>query len=242
MPVVAYTRVFHSAKAVLSNSADAPAGADENLAGQDRVRSRHTDLRRASFLCHMYLRSILLAAALAGSTAQARQVVHVVVALCDNVNQGIVPVPPALGNGQDADRNLYWGAGFGVRTWFERKSGHWTRLGRSLRPSPHIVERIVWKHLTEDVFLVADAYDGAFIEEAINTALTYSAGHQAGEITVNDIRLPIGGNADLIAYCGHDGLMEFAPAPIKAPVSTGKPLIVLACISKRCRSRNSAWR
>ncbi len=37
-------------------------------------------------------------------------VVHVVVALCDNVNQGIVPVPEAFGNGQDLGANLYWGA------------------------------------------------------------------------------------------------------------------------------------
>ncbi len=163
----------------------------------------------------------------------ASRVAHVIVALCDNVNQGIVPVPAALGNGQDADRNLYWGAGFGVRTWFDRKSGNWTRVSRSERPSAHLIERIVWKHRTEDLYLIADAYDGAFIEEAINTALAFAAGHQASEIRIADLRLSIGGGADLIAYCGHDGLMEFAPAPIQAPVAKAKPLIVLACISKR---------
>ena len=39
-------------------------------------------------------------------------VVHVVVALCDNKNQGIVPVPKSLGNGQcgvAAARRLFWG-------------------------------------------------------------------------------------------------------------------------------------
>jgi len=46
--------------------------------------------------------------------AQRPLVAHVVVALCDNVHQGIVPVPRALGNGQDPSSNLYWGARYGV--------------------------------------------------------------------------------------------------------------------------------
>ena len=37
------------------------------------------------------------------------KVIHVLVALCDNENQGIVPVPAFLGNGEDTQRNLYCG-------------------------------------------------------------------------------------------------------------------------------------
>jgi len=33
-------------------------------------------------------------------------VAHVIVALCDNESQGIVPVPARLGNGQDPGSNL----------------------------------------------------------------------------------------------------------------------------------------
>ena len=33
--------------------------------------------------------------------AQPPRSIHVLVALCDNVHQGIVPVPKSLGNGQD---------------------------------------------------------------------------------------------------------------------------------------------
>jgi hypothetical protein len=47
------------------------------------------------------------------------RVVHVFVALADNEHQGIVPVPAFLGNGDDPGRNLYWGAAFGVRTFFK---------------------------------------------------------------------------------------------------------------------------
>src|SRR5262249_2093890 len=48
------------------------------------------------------------------------RVIHVVVALCDNQYQGIVPVPPLIGNGDDPARNLYWGAAFGVKSFFKK--------------------------------------------------------------------------------------------------------------------------
>ena len=51
-------------------------------------------------------------------------VAHVLVALCDNENQGIVPVPKTLGNGLDLRNNLYWGALYGIRTEF-KKSANW---------------------------------------------------------------------------------------------------------------------
>ncbi|EDY21883.1 hypothetical protein CfE428DRAFT_0008 [Chthoniobacter flavus Ellin428] len=35
--------------------------------------------------------------------------IHVFVALADNATQGIVPVPAKIGNGDDAEHNLYWG-------------------------------------------------------------------------------------------------------------------------------------
>ena len=164
----------------------------------------------------------------------AQRVAHVVVALCDNVHQGIVKVPAAIGNGQDADRNLYWGAGCGVRHWFTKKSGEWTMLKKWSRPEDHILERIVWKHRTKDVYLVADAYDGAFIQQAINDVFDFAGGHGAKTIKVDSTTIRFGGAADLIAYCGHDGLIEFGPPPSKSPANKEKrEIILLACISKR---------
>lgn len=48
---------------------------------------------------------------------------HVIVALVDNAFQGIVPVPAKIGNGDDAFNNLYWGAAFGVKTFFNSRAG-----------------------------------------------------------------------------------------------------------------------
>ena len=172
--------------------------------------------------------------ALVGWEMNAQRVVHVVVALCDNVNQGIVKVPAAIGNGQDPGRNLYWGAGCGVRHWFTKKSGEWILLKKWTNPEGHILERAAWKHRTKDVYLVADAYDGAFIQQATNDMLDFAGGHQVKTLRMDSTTIRFGGASDLIAYCGHDGLMEFAPPPAKAAANPKKrETIILACISKR---------
>ena len=56
--------------------------------------------------------------------------IHVFVALCDNVHQGIVPVPVSIGNGQKPSTNLYWGCGYGIKTYF-KKSQEWKLLKTS---------------------------------------------------------------------------------------------------------------
>src|SRR5215469_1980498 len=83
--------------------------------------------------------------------------VHVFVALADNKNQGIVPVAAKLGNGEDAENNLYWGAAYGVKTFFAH-SKEWERVSCRPEPKSEILERCIFKHHSQNVFLVADAY------------------------------------------------------------------------------------
>src|SRR5215472_191938 len=89
------------------------------------------------------LRVVCLAlCCLAGLVARAQspaRTVHVFVALADNKNQGIVPVSAKLGNGDDAEHNLYWGAAYGVKTYFARSSD-WQLLSSRQRPKPEILE------------------------------------------------------------------------------------------------------
>ena len=59
--------------------------------------------------------------------------IHVFVALADNEYQGIVPVPSRLGNGDDPGHNLYWGAAYGIKTFFAR-SAEWRILSDPPRP------------------------------------------------------------------------------------------------------------
>src|SRR4051812_35808173 len=95
--------------------------------------------------------------ALPAEAADGPRVVHVYVALADNENQGIVPVPPKLGNGEDPGNNLYWGAAYGVRTYFKRHPD-WAQVAVLADFSTAIVERVVFKHRTMNAFVVADAY------------------------------------------------------------------------------------
>src|SRR5580693_8508694 len=80
----------------------------------------------------------------------APKVVHVFVALADNQHQGIVPVPAALGNGSDSRRNLYWGAAFGVKTYF-KASHNWELVWSGRGPKDAILERCVFKNTHADV-------------------------------------------------------------------------------------------
>lgn len=216
-------------------------GRDPPDRGMDRrcgsiAHGRRTDPRLHHVHCVMNLirpGPVVLACLLSISLA-AQRVAHVVVALCDNVHQGIVPVPAALGNGQDPDRNLYWGAGFGVRSWFMRKQSGWRLIRKWSRPKEHVLERCLWKHTEQEVYLLADAYDGVFIAEAINDVLGFAGGHRAEDVDADGLLLHAGGAADLIGYCGHDGLMEFPPASVPPPANARpRDVVVLACISKR---------
>lgn len=65
---------------------------------------------------------------IANATYAQTRTVHVFVALCDNENQGIIRVPEKLGNGQNPSSNLYWGAMYGVKSYFRYKSADWEYL------------------------------------------------------------------------------------------------------------------
>ena len=165
------------------------------------------------------------------------RIIHVMVALCDNVNQGIVPVPKSIGNGQDPNNNLYWGARYGVRTYL-KQSPNWDliKTEKNTETLPYkVLERIVFKHQKEDVYLVADAYDGANIQMTTLNFIFSSGGYQRDTIAVNGVELPIGGSSDLIAYIGHNGLMDFIyPFGCVLPANCEKrDVILLGCITKR---------
>lgn len=164
------------------------------------------------------------------------KVIHVVVALCDNESQGIVPVPAKIGNGDDPANNLYWGAAFGVKTFF-RRSKEWQLLEAVPNPKANILERITFKHKTKDVYLVADAYRGREIKQSIVDFLSFSAGRKTETISIGggakQNEIYIGGSSDLLVYVGHDGLMDFSLSDYPARADErNREAIVLACISK----------
>lgn len=145
----------------------------------------------------------------------APRTIHVFVALADNKNQGIVPVAAVLGNGEDPVRNLYWGSAYGVKTYFAR-SADWQMIASGQKPRAEVLERCIFKHRTQDVYLIADAYRGSKIQQTILDFLEAAAGGETEGIQVKSgtqtLTLNGRGGADLIAYAGHDGLMDFSIA------------------------------
>jgi hypothetical protein len=160
------------------------------------------------------------------------KIIHIFVALCDNKYQGIVPVSAKIGNGQDPNNNLYWGWGYGVRTYF-KNSKEW-KLIKTQKIDSIILERIVFKHVTKNYYLVADAYNGKYIRECTNDFLNSSCGKYKDTLQLNNITIGINGNSKLVAYIGHDGLMDFQlSGTYQNNDKTTRDIIILACYSKR---------
>jgi hypothetical protein len=163
--------------------------------------------------------------------------VHVIVVLADNQHQGIVPVPAELGNGRQPRTNLYWGAMYGVKTFLER-SAHWRRIDSSDPPRRDILETCVFAHATADppVYLVAMAYDGRAMRAGLDDFFAIAAGRKPVRIDVRGLDEPLacGSDADLLAFVGHNGLMDTRlddPPDESAPPHPAEA-VVLACRSK----------
>jgi len=159
-------------------------------------------------------------------------VIHVFVALADNVNQGIVPVSATLGNGDNATTNLYWGAAFGIKTFFSRNRD-WELVAAKRDPSAGVLERCVFKHRRGSFFLVADAYRGKEISQTTVDFLEAAAGKPGEQLKVGDVQFHTGGSAAVLVYIGHNGLMDFklSSHPQRRD-DRERRAIILACASK----------
>ncbi len=159
------------------------------------------------------------------------KVVHVLVALCDNKYQGIVPVQPALGNGQDPKNNLYWGALYGVNNFLGRQP-EFTRIATIKNPDENILERVIFQY--RDVYLIADAYDGRKIQDAVKEFFLYAAGHQNAPVNTDSLKLTGGSAADLLVFVGHNAFMD-GEIPVtvrRGPSTHSNQAAVFACASR----------
>jgi len=158
--------------------------------------------------------------------------IHVIVALCDNKYQGIVPVPAKIGNGHDPENNLYWGNEYGVRTYF-KTSSQW-KLIRKQKIDSIKLERLVFKHIGGQYYLIADAYNGKYIKNATRDFLYSCSGQMKDTVHIDKTVVGINGNSNLVAYIGHDGLMDFQlPQLFVNEDGKMRECMILACTSKK---------
>lgn len=144
--------------------------------------------------------------------------IAVFVALADNQHQGIVPVSERLGNGDDPERNLYWGAADGLKGVFD-KSSDWRLVSSSNTTEENVLRKRVYRHSKKKAVLYAMAYKGSAIKECIRD---FEKAVQSGSY-------------DLVVFIGHNGLMDFSlPAPERRDKGAKVPsCIVLCCKSDR---------
>lgn len=176
--------------------------------------------------------------------AQEIKSAHIIVALCDNQYQGIVPVPEKIGDGDKPSSNLYWGCAYGMKTYFKR-SKDWVMI-KSYRISDIILERVIFKHIKTNTYLVADAYRGRNINKAISDFIRSCSGKESDILTVKhngkEVTIGIHNRANLVGFVGHNGLMDIADDsdiykklyetdPIFEAGASKKKAIILSCMS-----------
>lgn len=161
-------------------------------------------------------------------------VVHVLVPLCDNEHQGIVPTSPKIGNGMDIKNNLYWATSKGMKRFFSN-AADWEFVHVKHFPKTVILERAVfYKEFPNGarVYLVADAYRGDKMPACLNDYFNSLSSHLIDTIRVQKEMIGINGGADLIAFNGHNGLMDESTVYKHANVQTRpKDAVSISCAS-----------
>ena len=156
---------------------------------------------------------------------------YILVALCDNESQGIVPVSRALGDGDNPKTNLYWGSRYGYRTWFDREPD-WRRLHLDKGSREEVLERIVFVNGADT--LIIEGWRGREIKKCTETFLRAAAGEYSDQVVIDGKSISYGSDSDLIAYAGHDGLMDFSLSmSCEVDRSRSRDVVILACYSRR---------
>jgi hypothetical protein len=161
---------------------------------------------------------ILFLSQLAGHAAAADKTIGVFIALVDNKTQGIAPVPAGIGNGDDPERNLYWGTDEGLKGHFDR-SRRWKLIEKKDKPlTRDLLRTRTYRHVDGRSTLYARAYRGSSMKQCI---IDFEAAVSQGSY-------------DMVVFVGHDGLMDFQlPMPARSPKQVRRPdCMVLACLSE----------
>ncbi|HVK72006.1 MAG TPA: hypothetical protein VM734_01745 [Kofleriaceae bacterium] len=151
-------------------------------------------------------------------------VVQVHVPLCSN--QIIACGNPRLGDGDRPAGNLYWATTEGFLGWFGRRGGGWTQVlaadGRAVGEAEVLDVRVWRKELPTPaawrkagaprrftVYVVAQAWRGAAIDQALARYADDLHGAHTRTVTLADgTTIAAGGDAHVVAYVGHNRLMD----------------------------------
>lgn len=148
--------------------------------------------------------------------ARGEKRIAVFVGLADNATQGIAKVGAKIGDGDQPDDNLYWGCTDGLKSLFKTSSKWKLEQRVTDTGDPRILERLVFRHANPDALLVAEAWRGAKLRDC------YEAFQQAG----------VSGNHDLVAFIGHNVLMDTKIALPTHHATMPTDAAILCCLSE----------
>ncbi len=171
-------------------------------------------------------------------------VVEVHVPLCQS---GITACGNAkLGDGDNPSTNLYWSTTPGFGSWFDRRRSGWKRALKTTTETgdSDILELRVYRRTlptpaawrksgapkTIEVFLVLRAWRGTQIDRALAAYAADVSGQGTRTVTLADkTTIEAGGAARIVAFVGHNRLMDLETYKWPAAGSETKGTIAIAC-------------
>ena len=171
-------------------------------------------------------------------------VVEVHVPLCDS---SIIPCGNAkLGDGDNPETNLYWATTPGFGRWFNRRGGGWKRVkvegsetGDTDVLALHVYRRTVsapaaWRKLGApkqfELDIVVRAWRGTAIDRALQAYAQDISGGATRTVKLDGGgTLEGGGAAQLVAWVGHNRLMDLASFDWPKPAAAKQGTIAIAC-------------
>ena len=152
-----------------------------------------------------------------------------------------------LGDGDNPDTNLYWSTTPGFGEWFARRHSGWKRVlkqtadetgdhdivaiqvyRRDVTAPPAWQKRGVPKHFELDI--VIHGWRGKSIDKALAAYADDVSGKGTRELVLDDkSKLSAGGAAQLVAFVGHNRLMDLDSFTWPEPGKTVKGAIAIAC-------------
>jgi len=178
-------------------------------------------------------------------TAGRPLVVEVHVPLCDNTI--IRCGNRKLGDGDNPETNLYWSTTPGFGEWFARRGSGWKRLARHKEGDTgdadvlalHVYRRIVatppaWRKRGApsklEIDIVVHGWRGKSIDRALAAYAADVSGSTARTVKLDDgTTLDAGGAAQIVAWVGHNRLMDLDAFQWPAPGTATKGAIAIAC-------------
>ncbi len=152
-----------------------------------------------------------------------------------------------LGDGDNPETNLYWATTPGFGRWFARRGSGWRRVlkqtaadtGDADLLAVHVYRRTVsaptaWRRqgapTAFEVDVVIHGWRGTAIDRALAAYAADSAGGAARTLALADgSTLEAGGAAQLVAWVGHNRLMDVDTYAWPPPAAQAQGTIAIAC-------------